>query len=130
MALQWARWDAGRGWQGGDLGRVTLGFQALRPLTHDYAVSVSLIGPDGGVLAQHDTTPALGAIPTLKWVRGTQVRDLHLLPLPLDVPPGEAILRLTVYDAFTLRPLAISDERLARQGQGTHMDLGRVAIRE
>jgi hypothetical protein len=41
---------------------------------------------------------------------------------------GPGTLRLTVYDAFTLRSLPILDERLARLGQGMQMDLDRVQV--
>ena len=128
MTLESARWVAGDSWRPGGTGRVSLRFQALRPLTHDYRVSVSLTGPDGRFVAQHDTTPALGAIPTLKWIRGAKVDDLHLVALPEDAFSGESSLRLTVYDAFSLQPLAVSDDRFARLGQGTQMELGRVTI--
>ena len=128
MALKGVQWEPSNTWQRGQDGRVTLQLEALRPLTHDYTVSVSLVGVDGQFIAQLDGTPALGAIPTLKWIRGTLVHDLHLISVPVDAPVGEATLRLTVYDAFTLRPLAISDERLARMGQGTQMELGRITF--
>ncbi|NLS77023.1 MAG: DUF2723 domain-containing protein [Chloroflexi bacterium] len=121
MALESAAWEA-------DGRRVTLDFRALRPLTRDYSVSVSLIGAGGRLIAQHDTTPALGAIPTLKWIRGSAIQDLHILDVPEGDPGGEATLRLTVYDAFTLQPLAVADERLAREGQGTQMVLGVAPI--
>jgi hypothetical protein len=104
-----------------------LTFVGTRALTRDYAVSVSLRGEAGMWQAQHDGTPALGAIPTLKWIRGVTVRDEHDVPLPADAA-GRGTLRLTVYDAFTLRPLTVLDERLARLGQGTQLELGSVEV--
>ncbi len=106
---------------------TVLTFVAARPLTHDYTVSLSLNGEANGWRAQHDGTPALGAIPTLKWIRGTTVRDEHHLQLPSDAA-GPGVLRLTVYDAFTIQPLPVLDERLARLGQGTQIDLGTVDV--
>jgi hypothetical protein len=125
MTLKAATWESE--WSA-QQGRVMLHFQSLRPLTRDYAVSVSLVGADGRFLAQHDTTPALGAIPTLKWIRGTEVDDLHLITVPAAYA-GEAILRLTVYDAFTLQPLAVADERLSKLGQGVQIEMGKVIIK-
>lgn len=97
-----------------------LRFLASRPLAQDYTVSLSLEGD--GWRAQHDGTPALGAIPTLKWLAGWQVRDPRLLAVPGEAA-GRARLRLTVYDAFTLSPLPVGDDRLARAGQGVQATL-------
>ena len=99
-----------------------------RAITQDYTVSVSLVGESGTWHAQHDGTPALGAIPTLKWIRGITVADEHSLVLPEDAT-GRGALWLTVYDAFTMQPLPVLDERLARLGQGTQVDLGNVILR-
>ena len=128
MTLERAVWEPDEAWKRESTGRVVLQFQATRPLLRDYSVSVGLYGADGGFVAQHDGTPALGAIPTLKWLRGTWVSALHLVQIPASAPSGEALLRLAVYDAFTLRPLPILDDRFARLGQGTQMTLGRVLI--
>ncbi len=106
---------------------AVLTFVGAGPLTRDYTVSVSLSGEANRWQAQHDGTPALGAIPTLKWIRGTTVRDEHQLVLPSDAA-GRGVLRLTVYDAFTIQPLPVLDERLARLGQGTQIDLGTVDV--
>ena len=86
--------------------------------------------PDTGWAEKRDGTPALGAIPTLKWLRGWLVQDPHALTIPADAPRGVAITTLSVYDAFTLRPLHVLDERLVRQGQGTHLELNTVRIQE
>jgi hypothetical protein len=87
-------------------------FLALRPLTRDYSVSAGLGD------ARTDGTPALGAIPTLKWLRGWQVVDPHTLSPQSSAEP-EGGRTVAVYDAFTLRPLNVLDERLVREGQGT-----------
>lgn len=110
----------------GEALRLTPRFLALRPLNADYSVSVGLRGQ--GWELKDDGTPAWGAIPTLKWLGGWQVADPRTLPLG-GAPPGaggEAIL--SVYDAFTLHPLQVLDERLARQGQGTELRLGAVTL--
>jgi len=103
-------------------------FVAMKPIAHDYTVSVSLVGEGGQWQTQHDGTPALGGIPTLKWIRGITVRDEHELVLPPEAA-GRGVLRLTVYDAFTMRSLPVLDERLARLGQGTQISLGSIEVR-
>jgi hypothetical protein len=99
---------------------------ALRPLTDDYAVSVGVRQGDAEFKA--DGTPALGAIPSLKWVRGWLVEDPHLVTLGPGAAAGEAMSTLQVYDAFTLQPLAVLDERLVREGQGTTLQTGTLRI--
>lgn len=105
---------------------IPLHFLALRPLTADYVISLSLVDADGRRWALADSPPATGAIPTLKWIRGTQVTDPHALAIPFDAPAGALQLQLLVYDGFTLRPLSILDERLARLG--ITVPLGQVRI--
>ena len=99
---------------------VVLGqrFHSGRPVNRDLVVSVRLIGlePDGFHWAWwdlRDSVPALGAIPTLKWVAGSAVRSPHRVTAATGAPPGQALTgALTLYDAFTGRPLPILDERI------------------
>jgi len=112
----------------GSVYRVQPTFLSQRPLTNDYRMSLSLHSDSGTRLAQHDSVPALGAIPTLKWMWGWSVTDPHLIEIPSDAS-GSATLRLTIYDAFTQRPLAVLDDRLVKVGQGLHIDLATMQIR-
>jgi len=103
-------------------------FLALRPLTVDDSVSVGLARPDLGWEQKVDGTPAMGAIPTLKWVRGWMVEDAHALHLASDAPIGPVEVTVAVYDAFTLAPLQVLDERLVREGQGIQFRAGEVEV--
>jgi hypothetical protein len=103
-------------------------FLANKPLSQDMTVSVGLRTASGWEV-KNDLTPALGAIPTLKWGWGWLVRDPHQLIVPTDAPSGQATVTLEVYDAFTLQPLAVLDERLVRLGQGTRLEIGTAEIR-
>ena len=119
MVLTGVRWQPATPTPGARL-QAELQFMAARPLTHDYSISLSLEGQ--GWHAQDDGTPAMGAIPTLKWLPGWQVRDLRLIDVP-SAAQGPARLRLAAYDAFTLETLAVGDDRLAQAGQGTQVTL-------
>lgn len=111
-------------------------FLSLRPLTADYSVSVGLVSlhaasrprRDLGWEQKADGTPALGAIPTLKWLRGWLVDDPHRLTLADSAPVGPAAATLAVYDAFTLEPLHVLDERLVREGMGVHLELDPILV--
>jgi hypothetical protein len=88
----------------------------------DLIVSVRLIGfeEDGVHWAWWDLSdgvPAMGAIPTLKWIGGSRVRDPHWLTIPAEARPGQTVGPVVrLYDAFTNRPLPILDERLNQVG--------------
>lgn len=104
--------------------KLTQQFVSTHPIVHDLAVSVSLTGfADDGVTwawqELHDSIPAMGAIPTLKWIQGSWVRDPHWVSVPDSATVGQTVeARLTIYDAFTNRPIPILDERITQQGGG------------
>jgi hypothetical protein len=96
-------------------------FHSARPINRDYVVSVRLIGleEDGfhwNWWDLQDSIPAMGAIPTLKWVGGSFVRSPHRVTVAEDAWPEQALTgALTLYDAFTNRALPILDERITAQ---------------
>jgi len=95
-----------------DYASVSLYWLSGRALTTDYKVSARV---EGGWSGQHDGTPALGAIPTLKWIAGTRVTDFH----PMRLPPEERFMAtgdVKVYDNFTQLPLPLLDPRYEREG--------------
>jgi hypothetical protein len=92
---------------------------ALRPLTTDDATSVRLTETDGRWLARHDMQPALSAVPTLKWIRGSRVVDRHLLTLPEDVV-GEIRATLVAYERFRLTTLPPMDGRFSEVPLGIY----------
>ncbi|MFZ5918559.1 MAG: protein O-mannosyl-transferase family [Chloroflexota bacterium] len=96
----------------GEVLQVDLCWLSLGPLTRDRVVSVQALAWG----QNHDSVPALGAIPTLKWVRGVTLRDRHFIRLPGDAG-AQAELTLVVYDHFVQRQsLLLLDERLAKMG--------------
>lgn len=98
----------------GDRLTLDLNFIAARPILRDYVVSVQMTG--NGWRVGDDSVPALGAIPTLKWIAGSQITDRHVLTIPDDAAPGPASISVILYDAFTQEPLALLDAELIKQG--------------
>jgi hypothetical protein len=96
-------------------------FSGSQPTLRDLVVSVRLVGyePDGFQWAWwdlDDNVPALGAIPTLKWMAGSAVSDPHLVVVSPAASPGQQIAALLrLYDAFTGRPLPILDNRISQE---------------
>ena len=95
--------------------KINLTFTAARPLLRDTVVSVQMMG--NGWRVTNDFVPALGAIPTLKWIAGSHVLDPHTLKVPENAAPGPAQLSVILYDAFTQETLALLDAELIKQGQ-------------
>lgn len=109
---------AGRSLAPGEATVLAPRFASGRPVNRDLVVSVRLIGlePDGFHWAWwdlRDAVPAMGGIPTLKWVDGSVVRSPHRVMASEEASSGQSLTgALTLYDAFTSRPLPILDERL------------------
>jgi hypothetical protein len=95
---------------------LCLRFHGQRPLERDYIVSAALTGinPDGtwAWRAPDDTVPALGTIPTLKWIRGSAIVDPHRMTIPVDGSDVPVVGSFSVYDHFTQRLLLPLDERI------------------
>jgi hypothetical protein len=110
----------------GDTVRVELRLVAKKPILRDYVVSVRLTDEAGRLLSQDDTVPALGTIPTLKWILGSSIADVHFVPVPAGAQAGPLRLSLIVYDAFTMRKLGVLDDRLAKLGPS--VPLGQLEV--
>lgn len=123
----------GKGLNPGESVVLSQMLNSSHPINKDYVVSVRLIGlePDGIHWAWwdlNDSIPAMGAIPTLKWVEGSAVRSPHRVVVSSDSETGQGLTgALILYDAFTNRPLPILDERLTELNPW--IPLGDSAIR-
>jgi len=90
--------------------KVDLHWLAARPLVNDYVISTRIEGD--GLYRTHDSVPALGAIPTLKWIRHAQVMDRHPFDLSEDYR-GTLRGSVVVYDGVNRLILPPLDERYA-----------------
>ena len=112
MALVGVAPSSGETFAPGDELPLRLDFIAFKPLVDDYATSVRLMDGTGQWHYLHDMQPGLGAIPTLKWIRGSRVIDPHPLPIPLDMDGEVARAALVVYERFRGTTLPPMDPRL------------------
>jgi hypothetical protein len=67
--------------------RVTLYWKALRATDQPYKVNVRLVDANGLILAEQESQPSGGAVPTTEWQAGEIVTDLH----EIDVAGREAV---------------------------------------
>jgi hypothetical protein len=109
----------------GDVVALTLYWQALYPVEHDYTVFVHLLGQYDRVVAQRDAAPgfAHAARPTSSWTPGQIVADPHLLAVPAAAyAPDQAVWEVGLYDAGT-------GQRLHTAAGGDNVRLGAISIR-
>jgi mannosyltransferase len=105
----------------GEVVVVGLYWQALTSLAQRYKVTVQLLDARQQVIAQRDSEPVGGSLPTNQWAVGQTVVDNHGLLIPPGTPPGNYQLILALYDAS-------SGERL-RLGDGAdHVVLGAIQV--
>jgi hypothetical protein len=102
--------------QGGAV-HYSLWFLARRPILRDNALTVRFSNPGWPETIQQDNAPALGALPTFKWVSGPAITDRHFARVPGPVDSNQPVrAQMQFYDLFTQRPLPILDPKLAQSG--------------
>lgn len=97
--------------------QVTLYWQAESDMDIAYTVFVHLLNATGEVVVGHDSQPVSGARPTTGWVPGEFVTDRHDLAIPADLPAGEYVVEVGMYDAGASRlprlPVLGGDDQVA-----------------
>jgi len=100
---------------GSDL-KVTLYWEALRPVSEEYTVFVHLRGQDGSLMAQDDYPPLKNLYPTYYWGEGQTVPDPRTLSVPGDVAPGWYRLEVGLYRSGDDQRLPVLDESGSEAG--------------
>jgi hypothetical protein len=78
--------------------RVTLYWRALRATDEPYIVSVRLVDPNGLAMAEQQSQPAGGAVPTTGWQPDEVVTDLHEMDMAVG-EPVQVSLEVRLLDA-------------------------------
>lgn len=87
---------------GGPVIDVHLAWLATRPLSHNYAVSLRLTDNVGRELAQCDSQPGYGFLPSSAWPAGQWLNDWLALPLPARLPEATPYgLTVRLYEVHT-----------------------------
>jgi 4-amino-4-deoxy-L-arabinose transferase-like glycosyltransferase len=94
---------------------LTLYWQALTDVKHDYVVAVQLLDAQGSEATYWLGRPVHSGYPTTRWQSGQVVQDVWRLALPAKVSPGDYTLRAVVFDAET-------------QAEVGRTSLGRVSV--
>jgi hypothetical protein len=86
----------------GEAVEVTLYWQSLAAMDRDWSVFVHVVDEAGIVVAQRDTYPGLGLMPTRKWKVGQTLADTYVIALPpATYAPGKANIEIGLYDYAT-----------------------------
>ncbi|MBI4770938.1 MAG: hypothetical protein HY784_11165, partial [Chloroflexi bacterium] len=95
---------------------LTLYWQSLVAMDRDWSVFVHVVDDNGIVVAQRDTYPGMGLMPTRKWVVGQTLADTYVLMLPATTyAPVAARLEIGLYDYATgERLLIVSGDQSGR----------------
>lgn len=105
----------------GDVALVGLRWQTLAPLAQRYKVTVQVLDSRNNVIAQRDSEPMGGSLPTDQWIVGQTVVDNHGILIPPGTPPGAYRLILALYDAT-------SGERLRLSPVDDYLVLGELSV--
>lgn len=97
----------------GETVTVRLNWEALDYIHTDYTVFLHLVGPDGTPVAQGDSQPMDGFVPTSYWPPLQQFADDHTLTIPEDAAPGEYRLLVGWYDLETMQRLPMTQGQTA-----------------
>jgi len=94
---------------------LVLYWQALAEIPQSYTVFVHLLDQTGRVAAQQDNPPQNGAAPTTSWLKGEVIKDVYS-DIPTNLPAGEYLLEVGLYEPITGLRLIVADEAGATLG--------------
>ena len=106
---------------------LTLYWQAMTPLSHDYTVFTQMLDLDNQKVGQRDSQPRGGDYPTSLWDAGEVVSDVYVIPVSPDATSGGYRLVVGMYLLETGERLLVLNE----QGEAldTMVDLLRIRVR-
>lgn len=105
----------------GEVALVGLRWQTAATLAQRYKVTVQVLDSRNNVIAQRDSEPVGGSLPTDQWPVGATVMDNHGVFIPLGTPPGAYRVIVALYDQN-------SGERLRLPDNNDYFLLGEVQV--
>ncbi len=89
--------------------RLTLYWGSLIQMDRDWSVFVHVVDENEIVIAQRDTYPGLGLMPTRKWSVGRTLADEYVISLPATIyAPSKARIEIGLYDYATGERLLVN----------------------
>lgn len=94
----------------GEMAQIEITWQALAALPKDYSVFVHLVDEEGFTIAQHDTVPGGGRLPTSRWQPGQIISDRYSVTIPATAyAPNRGDWRVGLYHQRTGERLRLMD---------------------
>lgn len=88
---------------------MTIYWQAEKPVDTAYTIFVQVLNAAGELVAQNDSEPLHGYLPTNRWQPGEIIPDRIDVSLPADMPAGEYTVITGMYDLKTMQRLPVLD---------------------
>lgn len=85
-------------------------WQTAKPLTESLKAFVHLFDPQGNLVAQHDSVPAMWTYDTRDWQLGEVVVDFHWAKVPANVEPDACTVIVGLYNEATGNRRPVLDE--------------------
>jgi mannosyltransferase len=104
---------------------VMLFWEAQAPIAEQYKITVQLLDSVGQLVAQVDTEPRDGLVPTTTWKPGHVMTDRYGILLPADLPSGRYTLIVALYHIVSGErlPAALGGEPI-----GDYFSLGGIDV--
>lgn len=127
IRLEGYKLEANQPLRPGDTLRLTLYWQALRPMAESYKVFNQAFYGDGVMVAQRDATPVCDRHPTNLWYPGERIADIHDITIREDAPDGLYPLFTGLYREADFARLPVLDDAgnpIAEQVEITQLQIG------
>ena len=108
----------------GDAVTLTLYWQSLAVMEHDYSIGIHLLDAQQRVIGARDSYPGHGMLPTRLWSAGQTIRDVYWLPVDPNAMPGVAQIQVSLYTRENKRDLPARDPN----GQAITPIIGQIEI--
>jgi mannosyltransferase len=109
----------------GDILPVTLFWEAQAPMAERYKVTIQLLDGAGQLVAQYDSEPRAGLMPTTIWNPDQPVVDRYGAPLPPNLPSAHYTLIVGLYHLTTGERLPVT---LNGELVGNHLALSQIQV--
>ena len=110
----------------GQLWNVTLHWHVRHLMLGDWTIFVHLVDQDGDLIAQGDSQPLRGTLPTSFWRQGDRLLDLHTLPIPNHLPAEPLYLRVGFYQIDSGERLPVSGTDTAAEQD--YVEIGPITL--
>ncbi len=91
---------------------LTLYWQTEATLKFDYTIFVQILNDQGQLVAQYDSQPLFGYLPSSQWPIDEIIPDRVRTPLPTDLPLGDYAIITGLYNLQTMERLKVSPSNI------------------